>query len=217
LLPIILKIKLTTMAMAGWMSAAAPVPMPATAVATVVAGQAGSPVAVRLYDQNEHQHGVVAIWRDGSTDAATKVELKKLFRCRRTRHEKLMAQQTLAMLADVQEHDPGKTIEYVSGFRDARKESKTSPHRGARALDFRIRGENLRAIRDYLWRTYTQVGVGWYPSEQFIHLDTRPGLHDTSWTFLHGVNHYDPYWATLARDPDVIAARHRHHRRHAGS
>ena len=32
-------------------------------------------------------------------------------------------------------------------------------------------------------------------------MDTRPTLHDTSWTFLNGENRYNPYWAELARKP----------------
>jgi uncharacterized protein YcbK (DUF882 family) len=209
LLPIILKLRIMTTAMAGWTAAVAPVPLPAQSVATLVAGQAAQPVEVSLYDENDHQSGVVAIWRDGSTDAATKQDLKRLFRCRATHREKPLAQKTLAMLADVQNHYPGKTIEYVSVFRlrngQGNRESSTSPHRDGRAIDFRIRGVQLRDIRDYVWRTYTDVGVGWYPSEQFVHIDTRPGLHDTSWTFLHGVNHYHPFWAEVARNAELAA------------
>lgn len=203
MLPIILKIRLATMAMAGWSAAASPFPMPASTVAMVFAGDTAAPVAVDLYDENDHQAGTVAIWRDGSTDPATAAEIKRLFRCRTTHREKMIAQKTLAMLADVADHYEGKTIEYVSGYRVGRGESATSPHRDGRAIDFRIRGVQLRDIRDYVWKTYSDVGVGWYPREQFIHIDTRPGLHDTAWTFLAGVNHYHPYWAELARQPAV--------------
>ena len=55
MLPIILKIKLTTTAMAGWTAADEPVPMPAEALA--IAGRRRtmrSPVEVKLYDENLH-------------------------------------------------------------------------------------------------------------------------------------------------------------------
>ena len=208
MLPIILKVKLMTTAMAGWTAAAAPVPMPVEAVATLIAGERATPVAVSLYDENDHQQGTVAIWRDGSTDDATRAELRTLFRCRRTHREHDLAPGTLAMIADVAEQYPGKTIEYVSAYRVGRQESATSPHRRGVALDFRIRGVQLRDIRDHLWSAYTGVGVGWYPEGQYIHIDSRPELHDTSWTFTNGTNHYDPYWATLARQtPEEKAAR----------
>jgi uncharacterized protein YcbK (DUF882 family) len=201
LLPIILKLRLATLALTSLTAASSPVPLPAETVATMVAVHTVSPIEVSLYDENDHQAGTVAIWRDGSTDAATAAQLKHLFRCRTTHAEHPIAKKTLAMLADVAEHYDGKVIEYVSAYRVGHNESRTSPHRDARAIDFRIRGVQLREIRDYLWTTYTEVGVGWYPSEQFIHIDTRPTMHDTAWTFLRGSNHYHPYWAEALRKP----------------
>jgi uncharacterized protein YcbK (DUF882 family) len=205
LLPILLKIRLATMAMAGWSAAASPMPLPVDPSLVMFASDTAGPVEVSFYDENDHQAGTLAIWRDGTTDEATQKQVKHLFRCRHTWREKMIAPKTLAMLADVAEHYQGKVIEYVSGYRTGGAESPTSPHRDGRALDFRIRGVRLPEIRDYLWTTYSDVGVGWYPSEQFIHIDTRPGLHDTAWTFLKGTNHYHPFWAELARDPQLQA------------
>lgn len=201
MLPIILKVRLMGMAAAGWTAAASPVPVPAEAMATLFAGTTSGPVEVDLYDENDHQKGRIAIWRDGSVDDATRVEVKRLFRCRKTHREAMIHKNTLAMLADVADRYEGKTIEYVSAFRVHRGESRTSPHRDARAIDFRIRGVQLRTIRDYLWRNYTQVGVGWYPEGQYIHIDSRPTWNDMSWTFVKGRNRYHPTWATLARRP----------------
>lgn len=160
-----------------------------------------APVPVKLYDENLRVDATVMINHDGSVDDATAKEIRHLFRCRVTNRERPIAKKTLMMLADVAEKYEGKTIEFVSVYRVQRGESLTSPHRDGRAIDFRIRGIQLREIRDYLWTKYTEVGVGWYPSEQFIHMDTRPTMHDTSWTFIKGVNHYNPYWAELARKP----------------
>lgn len=203
------------MAMTNLAAAGSPIPMPTQAIAAAMVGQVASPIEVSLYDENEHQSGTVAIWRDGSTDTETAADIKRLFRCRSTHREKMIAQRTLAMLAAVSEQFDNKTIEYVSGYRVGHGESATSPHRDGRAIDFRIRGIQQREIRDYLWRTYTDVGVGWYPVEQFVHIDTRPGLHDTAWTFLGGVNHYHPYWAEQARKPPAVAVVPLEHR--AGS
>jgi len=163
--------------------------------------RAASPVEVRLFDENLQVSATVGIHRDGAMDDATAAEVKHLFRCRSTNREHAIARGTLAMLADLAEKYESRTIEFVSVYRVQQGESSTSPHRAARAIDFRIRGVQLREIRDYLWRKYTEVGIGWYPTEQFIHMDTRPTLHDTAWTFLSGANHYHPYWAELARQP----------------
>jgi uncharacterized protein YcbK (DUF882 family) len=216
LLPIILKIRLMSMAAASWTAAASPVPLPAESVVTLIAAQTAGPVEVDLYDENDHQRGNVAIWRDGSVDEDTRVLVKHLFRCRKTHREAMIHHTTLGMLADIAERYEGKTIEYVSAFRVHRSESRTSPHRDARAIDFRIRGVALREIRDYLWRNYTQVGVGWYPAGQYIHIDSRPTMTDMSWTFVNGTNRYHPYWAELARkqpSPDEQLA----HARRSGS
>ena len=154
-----------------------------------------------LFDENDKQKGRIAIWRDGTVDEDTTVQVKRLFRCRKTHREAMIHENTLAMLADVAERYEGKTIVYISAFRVHRGESRTSPHRDARAIDFRIRGVQLREIRDYVWRTYSQVGVGWYPHGQYIHIDSRPAQMDMSWTFVNGRNKYHPYWADLARKP----------------
>jgi len=210
MLPILLKLKLATTAAAG-LAAATPVPMPAIAVAMTIVERAASPVEVKLFDENLQVNATVAIRRDGTMDDATAAEVKHLFRCRTTGREHAIARRTLAMLADIAEKYEPRAIEFVSVYRVQHGESATSPHRDARAIDFRIRGVQLPKLRDYLWRTYTEVGIGWYPAEQFIHMDSRPALHDTAWTFLTGENHYHPYWAEVARRPvsETPPPRHR--------
>lgn len=209
MLPLLIKVRLMTTAMTGWMAATSPVPLPMASIATAFEVRAATPVEVKLYDENLRVHATVLIDHQGNSDAETTKEIRHLFRCRTTNAERAIARKTLLMLADVAEMYEGKTIEFVSVYRRQRGESWTSPHRDGRAIDFRIRGVKLREIRDYLWRKYTEVGIGWYPSGQFIHMDTRPSLHDTSWTFLHGKNKYNPYWATLARKPKPPGAQAR--------
>jgi uncharacterized protein YcbK (DUF882 family) len=206
MLPIAVKLKLVTTAAVGLATSASPAPVPADTVAMTTVERATLPVEVKLFDENLGVHATIGIRRDGVMDGETALEVKHLFRCRQTNHEHAIAPRTLAMLADLAEQYDPKQIEFVSVYRVQHGESPTSPHRDARAIDFRIRGAKLTEIRDYLWRTYTEVGVGWYPSEQFIHMDTRPTLHDTAWTFLSGVNHYHPYWAEAARRPVTAPA-----------
>src|SRR3954463_3920586 len=205
MLPLIMKLKLATTAAVGLAASASPAPLPADALAVTVVERATLPVEVKLFDENLRVSATVGIRRDGTMDSETALSVKHLFRCRQTNRERVIARRTLAMLADLAEQYDPKPIEFVSVYRVQAGESPTSPHRDARAIDFRIRGVKLTEIRDYLWRTYSEVGVGWYPSEQFIHMDTRPTLHDTAWTFLAGENHYHPYWAEVARRPATEA------------
>jgi uncharacterized protein YcbK (DUF882 family) len=198
----ILELKIATAMMAGWLAASSPVPVPAAGVALMTEVRAATPVEVKLFDENLRVSDRVILERDGSADPETAHRMTQLFRCRTTGHRASMAKRTLAMLADVSERYGGKTISFVSAHRAARGESWTSPHRASRALDFRIKGIDLRELRDYLWRTYSEVGIGWYPYEGFIHMDARPGKGDTAWTFLRGKNRYNPYWSELARAKD---------------
>ena len=209
MVPGIFEIKLASTLMAGWMAATSPVPIPAEAFAMAVQSRVAAPVEVSLYDENLRVNATVVLNRDGSASEATTAEVKHLFRCRVTDREQTITQTTLAMLADLADRYEGKTIEFVSVVRKGRGESWTSPHRAGRAIDFRIRGLQLRDIRDYLWRNFASIGVGWYPSEQFIHMDTRPKdkPQDCAWTFLNGNNHYHPTWAELARRPAKIEAK----------
>jgi uncharacterized protein YcbK (DUF882 family) len=211
MLPVILKLKLATSAAIGLAASASP-PIPAEAIAVVALERAASPIEVKLFDENLRINATIGIRRDGTMDAQTAAEVKHLFRCRTTNRERPIARRTLAMLADLAEKYEPRTIELVSAYRVQQGESPTSPHRDARAIDFRIRGVRLTDVRDYLWHKYTEVGIGWYPSEQFIHMDSRPALHDTAWTFMTGDNHYHPYWAEVARKPAVEPAVRPSHR-----
>jgi uncharacterized protein YcbK (DUF882 family) len=189
MLPIIAQLR----AAATMMAMATPAPVPVVAMAEA----AVEPVDVKLYDGNLQLSAEVAIMRDGSTDDATAKEIRHLFRDRAGRERKI-AKRTLALLADVSEHFD-KPVEFVSVFRGG--DLYGSPHLDGRAIDFRIKGIKLTEVRDYIWAKYDEVGVGWYPYESFIHMDSRSGEHDCAWTFFDGVEHYHPYWAEVARQP----------------
>lgn len=199
MLPVIAQLR----AAATMFALAGPAPAPAVAFAEL----AVEPVEVSLHDENLQVSAQVAILPDGTVDPTTAKELRHLFRSRDSGWEKSLAKRTLAMLADVQRHYPGKTIDFVSVYRSGDKYG--SPHLDGRAIDFRIKGVSLVGLRDYLWKTFADVGVGWYPNEQFIHLDTRPNEHDCAWTFYNGAEHYHPYWAELARQKPVPHKEHR--------
>jgi uncharacterized protein YcbK (DUF882 family) len=163
------------------------------------------PVTVSVHDVNHDEDATIVIGRDGTVDAANDEAVRHLFRCRRTGKEREIDRRLLAMLADLSARYPGKTIEFVSGYRGHREESKTSPHRAGRALDLRIDGVRDTEIRDYLWRTHREVGVGWYPKEGFVHVDHRE--QDIAWTETHGNNTYHPSWSERARRADASPSR----------
>jgi uncharacterized protein YcbK (DUF882 family) len=169
-------------------------------VVAAVSTATAPPVEVTLYDGNHKETYVVTIGRDGSVDDDTRDVLEHAFRCRRSEREHGIDRGLLAMIADVSAHFDGATIEYISAYRGHRKERKTSPHLAGRAFDFRVQGVKLTEVRDYAWANFQEVGVGWYPQREFVHIDHRPGEKDISWTEKRGRNHYHPSWAKRVRD-----------------
>lgn len=202
MLEVVIELKIATSAMAGFVAATSPVPLPAQTVALALEAHVASPVQIELVDGNRFPRfsQKLVIDRDGTTDAATAATIAEMFQCVHTHKKHEIAPRTLSILVDIYEKW-GKPIEYVSAYRATRTESWTSPHRGARAVDFRLSDVDMREVRDHLWSAYTRVGVGWYPYDRFIHIDHRTDLNDASWTWDGRKNHYNPSWAQLARSP----------------
>ena len=202
---------------ASWLTAGpAPVPSSVLDAAKVVAAEveraaADQPVQVALFDENHIHTGVqtVFIGRDGTVDDATRTQLELMFRCKRTdRHHKI-DRELLAMVADVAARYPGRTIEYVSAYRAL--DSATSRHHQGRAFDFRVVGVSSAEVRDYVWTHHAEIGVGWYPESNFVHMDHRPGAKDYAWTQLGSAERGNPIWSIKARrgDAPVTPERHR--------
>jgi uncharacterized protein YcbK (DUF882 family) len=80
----------------------------------------------------------------------------------------------VALVGIVSSHFGGKPIEVVSGYRAYTPTQYTahSNHNLGKALDFRIRGVNNEALRDFC-RTLRSAGCGYYPNSTFVHLDVR--------------------------------------------
>jgi uncharacterized protein YcbK (DUF882 family) len=171
--------------------------------ASPATAQAADVVPVALYDENHAEYAVVPIGRDGTLTPDAERALRHLFRCKRTDKQHKMDPRLLAMLADVSAHFDGRVITFVSAYRAGVNERETSPHRAARALDFRIDGTDLIAVRDYIWKYYSDVGIGWYPNENFVHMDHRAGQNDIAWTFYDGTEHYNPSWAARVRGVEL--------------
>jgi uncharacterized protein YcbK (DUF882 family) len=80
----------------------------------------------------------------------------------------------VALVGIVSDHFAGRTIEVVSGYR-AYSPTQYTPHSNhnfGKALDFRIRGVQNEALRDFC-RTLRSAGCGYYPNSTFVHLDVR--------------------------------------------
>jgi uncharacterized protein YcbK (DUF882 family) len=173
-------------------------PLPAPEVITI-------PITVE--NVNTDEMATFDIGRAGQVDAGEARLIQHFFRCRRTLREKPLAPGVLALLADVAHRWPGHVIEVVSGFRAPPFGAPHSKHFAGHAIDLRVHGVRSSAVRDFVWREHREVGVGHYPHENFVHIDSRPGERDMAWTGEgeDGVPQYRPRWAWKARHPSRSA------------
>lgn len=201
---------LLPLAAVGWLSATPASPTPSSVVdaaglaAVELTQQADdtATVAVPIYDVNHREARVFRIGRDGTVDEETRTEIQRMFRCKRTEHQHQIDKGSLAMLADVSAHWPGRTIELVSAYR--RTDARSSRHRQARAIDFRIVGVKMPEVRDYIWSKNTELGLGWYPRQNFVHMDHRPGDPDYAWTQIGGRERGHPSWSSRVRRNETL-------------
>jgi uncharacterized protein YcbK (DUF882 family) len=111
-------------------------------------------------------------------------QLGLLMRPRGVRRVKAPHPRLARLLAQVSDHFGGRPIHIISGYRKPGGNTRrTSRHVAAQALDFRIPGVALTELRDYCAR-FGHVGVGYYPTSNFVHLDVR--RNNARWTDLAG-------------------------------
>lgn len=160
-------------------------------------------VTVKLRMINGSEISSFAISKDGTVDLATEPSLKHFMHCRRTGRELPMAAGVLAMLTSVAEQWPGQVIDIVSAFRAPPFGVPHSKHFIGHAIDLRVEGVKTTKLRDFIWRTHHEVGVGYYLNEDFVHMDWRPGEPDMAWSAGHEGDDadYNPRWAWTARHP----------------
>jgi hypothetical protein len=71
-------------------------------------------------------------------------------------------------------HYFGEPIEVVSAFRYPHaKGDVDSKHARGRAVDIAVKGVSKRKLLAFLDSTFDNVGVGFYPNNEFVHLDVR--------------------------------------------
>jgi uncharacterized protein YcbK (DUF882 family) len=125
---------------------------------------------------------------DGSFDDAALAKLDDLFRCARTGNVRAVRSELYEQLSRIYDHFDGKRVELVSGFRYAERNS--SRHWHASAMDIKIPGVTIREMYRYAESLDTGgMGIGLYPTSQFIHVDFRaPGEPSYRWTDTSGPN-----------------------------
>ncbi len=155
-----------------------------------------------LFDVNRRELVVFTLPLDGALDDDLAGEVAHFMRCRRTGRERRMDPGVLAMLADLARQYPGHVIEIISAYRAKPYTTPQNRHRRGRAIDLRVRNVPLREVRNYLWTKYTtDIGLGYYPHSQFLHMDHRPDHNAIAWTQKrrNAPLRYHPWWAVKLR------------------
>ncbi len=162
-----------------------------------------APRMLRLYDLNERTMLELAINEDGSVAEADRPQLEYFFRCRRSQQTHEMAKGVLKIMYAIDRAFPGHVIEIVSGFRTFPFGVRDSKHYEGHAIDLRLRGVRTTRVRDFVWKHFADVGVGYYGHHNFVHVDYRPEAKDTAWTSPqpNAAYAYNPSWALRIRAP----------------
>jgi hypothetical protein len=107
--------------------------------------------------------------------------LDHVFRCKRTGETRAVDPRLYQTLSVIYDHFGGKRVDLISGFRFQREEG--SRHYHASAMDIRIQGVGIRALRDFADSLDPGgMGVGIYPRAGFVHVDWRaPGEPSYRW------------------------------------
>lgn len=128
---------------------------------------------------------------DGSFDDAALAKLDDLWRDARGGEVRAVRAELYEHLSRVYDHFNGQRIDLVSGFRFHERDS--SRHFHASAMDIKIRDVSIRDLYKFAESLDVgkdgggALGIGIYPTSQFIHIDYRaPGEPSYRWTDWSG-------------------------------
>ncbi len=143
---------------------------------------AGSQRWIELKNLHTGEVLKVAFDRDAGPDPENLAKLQHQLRDYRVNEEHAMDAALYGLLADLAEatgHEP--RYEVISGYRSSRTNAKLhaeghgvaehSLHMEGRAIDVRLLGCDLATFRDAALKA-GRGGVGYYPSSNFVHVDT---------------------------------------------
>lgn len=148
------------------------------------ASQLGGDGVISLYHQ-WHRETVEVRYRDarGNYIPEAMDRIKRLFRCRLTGREMEVPAKLIEIIDALQDRLGKRTVTVICGFRSPELNgaladasdgvAKKSLHMRGWAADIKIEGVRTSALRDAA-RALRAGGVGYYPSDGFVHVDVGP-------------------------------------------
>jgi uncharacterized protein YcbK (DUF882 family) len=111
---------------------------------------------------------------DGTLDPDALAEIEQVFRDKDSEATHAIDPRLVKLLYKLADHFDARQITLISGFREPNGNKTEGAHGKGRAADIMIPGVKLPALAK-IARRLGHVGVGYYPTSGFIHLDVRDG------------------------------------------
>ena len=157
-----------------------------------------------FYFENRHEEASFALF-DEHGDAQPDVlkEFSHFVRCWRTGREKPMHPRTVEIVSSIAQHFNVARIDVVSGYRARPYGAPHSKHFLGRAMDIHVPGVKAKVVAAWVWQNFRHVGVGYYPKQEFVHVDSRD--IDVRWvdTSAHGESAHARYFGRLPVEQEL--------------
>jgi len=164
------------------------------------------PAGVTFYFENRHEEATFAFF-DEHGDAQQDVlkEFSHFVRCWRTGRQKAMHPRTVEIVTQIAAHFGVEKIDIVSGYRARPYGAPHSKHFLGRAMDIHVPGVKAKVVAAWVWENFRHVGVGYYPKQDFVHVDSRD--MDVRWVdqSRHGESANAKYTGRLPSDQELPA------------
>lgn len=120
------------------------------------------------FRSREHDWTGRLLRKSGRVNPSARREIEKIFAAESSTGIDVELLRHLVRISDT---FGGRTLRVVSGYRTAGAVER-SRHKEGKALDFTVDGVSVEALYDFC-RALDGVGVGYYPTSGFVHLDVR--------------------------------------------
>jgi uncharacterized protein YcbK (DUF882 family) len=157
------------------------------------------PAGITFYFENRHeQESFVLVDETGDAKLDVVKQFSHFVRCWRTGREKLIHPRTVEIITAIAQHFDAPRIDVVSGYRARPYGAPHSKHFLGRAMDIHVPNVPAKQVAKWVWENFRHVGVGYYPKQQFVHVDTRD--MDVRWIDVatHGESAHARYFGRPA-------------------
>jgi uncharacterized protein YcbK (DUF882 family) len=164
------------------------------------------PAGITFYFENRREEATFALFDNhGDAQADVMKDFSHFVRCWRTGREKAMYPRTVEIVSAIAKHFNVDRIDIVSGYRARPYGAPHSKHFLGRAMDIHVPGVKAKVVANWVWQNFRHVGVGFYPKQEFVHVDSRD--MDVRWTdtSAHGESAHAKYTGRTPSEQELPA------------